>query len=81
MDLYVNGGTDYVCDGVFHLGEGDHSGVLIESVDDLEVLPEGLYPPGALAHTAGWQAAWELSPDGETWAAMIAPADDNSEET
>lgn len=69
-DLYRNSTTDYVKDGAFVLGEGEHDGVLVESEDDLEVLPEGLYQPGALAHTAGWKKAWEMAPDGH-WEPMI----------
>ena len=78
IDLYTDG-MDYVCDGEFYMGSGGHRSVLIESVDDLEVLPEGLYRPGAIAHTAGWQLAWELSPNGETWAPMIAQEDASDE--
>ena len=65
----VDTDTDYVQDGVLYHVNGNQN-VLIESADDLEDIAP-YYLPGALAHTKGWKAIYELGPDGATWEDML----------
>lgn len=64
---------DYIdSDGNLHLGATPRR-VMITSSDDLEDLPEGLYPPGSEAFTADETGKWRLSAAG-TWTSLIAEA-------
>lgn len=63
--------TDYVKDGVLHVGPDYSGNVQVSAETDLApISATGYYNPGALAHTAGWGAVWELDADETTWAPM-----------
>lgn len=62
------GQIDYVQDGVLHTGANAPS-VMVTDEADLAALPP-VYPPGTIAHTAGFKAMWQLSADGE-WIALM----------
>lgn len=44
--------------------------VMVSGAGDLTALAAKV-GPGAIAYTAGWQAAWQLGIDGETWSQFI----------
>lgn len=66
--------TDYVDgSGVLHISPNYTGNVLIRSNADLTGISAlDHYQPGAMAHTAGWAAVWELGNDGTTWVAINA---------
>ena len=65
----ISGETDYVKDGVLHRGVNAAS-ILVAGEADLQAIPKGLYSPGSVAYTAGFQAMWQLSVTGE-WVPML----------
>lgn len=62
------GQLDYVQDGVLHAGVNTPS-VMVTTEADLAALPD-MYPPGTIAHTAGFKAMWQLSAAGE-WVSLM----------
>lgn len=64
----TTGEIDYVKDGVLHQRENAPC-VQITSETELPNLIQH-YSPGAIAYTAGWKNAWQLSANGE-WVSML----------
>lgn len=63
--------VDYVdSDGILHIYEKTRS-VLVRSQNDLSNLPSGMYLPGTIAYTAGFQAMWQLNASG-SWVSMTS---------
>ena len=67
-----SGEAAYVKDGTLYVGQTVPC-ILISAETDLANLPA--LPPGTLAHTAGWQNAWELDVDGSTWVSLMGGDD------
>ena len=66
-------GSDYVdSNGVLHMSSTG-GGVLVRTEADIANLPAS-YNPGTIAHTAGWQLAWEKAYDG-SWVNIVGGED------
>ena len=63
-------GTNYVKNNVLHIGSLNSNEVMVESMSQIQDLPQDLFTPGAVAHTAGWKLAKEKAADG-TWVTAI----------
>lgn len=73
-DLY-----DYIdSDGNLHINAASNP-ILIRSSDDLELSDLSAYPPGTLAHTAGWKGVWQKGADG-SWVDMMEVDSDETTE-
>lgn len=69
-EIEKNRVTGYVFDGTSVQEVPGAVVVMIGSESDLTALAEKV-GAGAIAYTAGWQAAWQLDNDGETWVQFI----------
>lgn len=65
--VQTTGELDYVQNGNVYTKQSTKS-ILVASQNDL-ALQTG-YPPGSIAHTAGFKAMWELGVDG-TWTSLM----------
>ena len=74
-----NGEGDYVKDGELFYGVVQRA-VMVEAETDLANLPDGLYPPGSMAYTAGFKAMWQKASDG-MWVDMMSDEDSTDEFT
>ena len=61
--------VDYVdSGGLLHINEKARS-ILVRNESDLSNLPSGIYIPGTIAYTAGFQSMWQLNSSG-SWVSM-----------